>query len=255
LTQIQKKAKKLHKVHPETHTKRQATQHGCLPCLLGVGLRNSNSVRWGKRFFYWADQSSQGRTKIYYTGTLSPMNQPRKRTSFHLSSLSPHSCTSVSTVSSGNPSLVSLDTPQSLHKRICNFFIPGCHYIMFCQKAGIRESIREQQKSYMMQFIMYMLIKHKMRRNSFVWIQEYKWPRPEVHYFAKSIANKKKLTFFSYFLQLQYNFLAQEKSFHGNLICGKKIVRKLFLHIVFKNKQKTEILFLLWHFVPVKMFS
>ncbi len=29
---------------------------------------------------------------------------------------------------------------------------------MLCQKAGIRESIREQQKSYMMQFIMYMLI-------------------------------------------------------------------------------------------------
>jgi hypothetical protein len=33
---------------PETHTKRQATQHGCLPSLLGHGDKGIEIV-WGKR--------------------------------------------------------------------------------------------------------------------------------------------------------------------------------------------------------------
>ncbi len=42
-----------------------------------------------KIFLHWADKSSQGRTKISYTGMLSPMNQPRKDP-FQMYSLSPH---------------------------------------------------------------------------------------------------------------------------------------------------------------------
>jgi hypothetical protein len=39
-------------VWSETHTKRKATQHGCLPSLLGDGVkRNWNSVWWGKKYF------------------------------------------------------------------------------------------------------------------------------------------------------------------------------------------------------------
>ncbi len=53
------------------------------------GQINWNSVRWGKNILSWADWSSQGRTKISCTGTMSPTNQPRKDP-FHLYSLSPH---------------------------------------------------------------------------------------------------------------------------------------------------------------------
>jgi len=42
-----------------------------------------------KNILYWADFSSQGRTKISFNGTPRPTNQPRKDP-FHLSSLSPH---------------------------------------------------------------------------------------------------------------------------------------------------------------------
>jgi hypothetical protein len=43
-----------------------------------------------KNILYWADWSSQHRTKISCTGTTRLMNQPRKDP-FHLSSFSPHS--------------------------------------------------------------------------------------------------------------------------------------------------------------------
>jgi hypothetical protein len=41
---------------PETHTKRQATQHGCLPSLLGDGNKRIETV-YGeeKNTSYWAD--------------------------------------------------------------------------------------------------------------------------------------------------------------------------------------------------------
>ncbi len=65
------------------HTKRQATQHGCLPRLLGNGVKGIEIV-YGedKNILYWADYSSQG--------TTGPTNQLRKEP-FHLSPLSPHS--------------------------------------------------------------------------------------------------------------------------------------------------------------------
>ncbi len=76
---------------PETLIKRQATQHGCLPSLLGdgdKGIEKVYTVR--KKYLYSADESSQGRTKISCTGTTSPTNQPRKGP-FHLYSLNTHS--------------------------------------------------------------------------------------------------------------------------------------------------------------------
>ncbi len=54
----------------------------------------------GENILYWADESSQGRTKISFTGTKSPTNQPRKNP-FHLYSYSPH--LPVLTVSRGPP--------------------------------------------------------------------------------------------------------------------------------------------------------
>ncbi len=49
----------------ETHTDRQATQHDCLPSLLGYGDNGIETVYGeGKHIFCWADQRGQGRTKI-----------------------------------------------------------------------------------------------------------------------------------------------------------------------------------------------
>jgi hypothetical protein len=61
----------------ETHTKRQATQHSCLPSLLGDGNTGTEIV-YGerkKKIFYWAEQSSQGRAKIYCTGMTSQIKE------------------------------------------------------------------------------------------------------------------------------------------------------------------------------------
>ncbi len=79
---------------PETHTKRQANQLGCLSTvssLLGDGVKRIELV-YGeeKNILYWADLSNQGRTKISCTDMTSPTNQPRKDL-FHLYSLSPQS--------------------------------------------------------------------------------------------------------------------------------------------------------------------
>ncbi len=49
----------------DTHTRRQATQHGCLPSLLGDGGQMNLNIVWWKKFLSTvpAEQSSQGRTK------------------------------------------------------------------------------------------------------------------------------------------------------------------------------------------------
>jgi hypothetical protein len=54
---------------------------------------------------YWADQSGLG-TKIYFKVTTSPTNQPRKNTLIYV--IQESSFASVTTVSCGHPSLVSL---------------------------------------------------------------------------------------------------------------------------------------------------
>jgi hypothetical protein len=53
--------------HPETHTKRQATQHGSLPSLLG-GRYKGNEIVYGeeKNILYWADKSSQDKNLLYW---------------------------------------------------------------------------------------------------------------------------------------------------------------------------------------------
>jgi hypothetical protein len=41
---------------PETHTKRQATQHGCLPSLLGDGYKGIEILYdEEKKILYWAN--------------------------------------------------------------------------------------------------------------------------------------------------------------------------------------------------------
>ncbi len=75
----------------ETHTV-QATQHGCLPSLLGNRDKGIERVyRKEKIFCTGQTRAAQGRTKIPCTGRRSQLtNQPRKDP-FHLYSLSPHS--------------------------------------------------------------------------------------------------------------------------------------------------------------------
>ncbi len=62
----------------ETHTKRQVALHGFLPSLLGDGYTGIEKVCGEEKIFYWADQSSQCRTKISCACTTSPTNQLRK---------------------------------------------------------------------------------------------------------------------------------------------------------------------------------
>jgi hypothetical protein len=48
----------------QRHTLRQATKHGCLPSLLGGGDKGIETVCGEeKNILYWADWSSQGKTK------------------------------------------------------------------------------------------------------------------------------------------------------------------------------------------------
>jgi hypothetical protein len=61
-------------------TQRQATLHGCrLGLLRTMGTSKGEKVCGEENnISYWADKSSQGRTKIYCTGTASPItNQVR----------------------------------------------------------------------------------------------------------------------------------------------------------------------------------
>jgi hypothetical protein len=92
--------------NPETHTKRQANQHGCLPTaqLAGRwGQRNWNSVWWGKKLFCTGPtRAAKAEQNIFYRHD--KPNEPTKDgpLSFVLSE-SPY--TSVSTVSRGHPFL------------------------------------------------------------------------------------------------------------------------------------------------------
>jgi hypothetical protein len=89
---------------------------GCLPSLLGDGdIPRDKGIEIvygeGKNILNWVDESSQGRAKMSCTSTTSPTNQPRKDPSLALLK-SPF--ISVSTVSRGYPSLVSLVGPYRL---------------------------------------------------------------------------------------------------------------------------------------------
>ncbi len=87
-------------LYPETQpTKRQATQHGCLPSLLGDGDMNWNDLRWVKTFCTAPTRAAKAEQRT---------NQ--ERTSF-IGPLFEYPFTSVSTVSRGHQSLVSLALP------------------------------------------------------------------------------------------------------------------------------------------------
>ena len=78
-----------HELPPETHTKRQATQHDCLPSSLAMGTKELKYCRvWKTIFCTGANQSSQGRTKNSCKGLTSPTNPPAKDP-FHFYSLNP----------------------------------------------------------------------------------------------------------------------------------------------------------------------
>ncbi len=76
---------------PETHNKRQATQHSCLPSLLGDVDKGIEKV-YGEEtsILYCMDrlEHTKAETKISCTNTTSPTNQPRKDP-IHLYSLNP----------------------------------------------------------------------------------------------------------------------------------------------------------------------
>jgi hypothetical protein len=58
---------------PETHTKRQATQHCCLPSSLGeVDKCIEIAYYEEKKYFALGRHGSQVRTKISFTGTTNP---------------------------------------------------------------------------------------------------------------------------------------------------------------------------------------
>ncbi len=64
---------------PEKHTKRLATQHGCLPLLAGRwGHRNWNSVQWGKKYFVLGrlEQPRQNKKLLYWHAK---PNKPTKK--------------------------------------------------------------------------------------------------------------------------------------------------------------------------------
>ncbi len=68
-----------------------ATQHSCLPSLLGDGDKEIVIV-YGeeKSILCWAERAAKAEQKFSCTGTTSPTNQPRKDP-LHLYPLSPHS--------------------------------------------------------------------------------------------------------------------------------------------------------------------
>jgi hypothetical protein len=71
----------VHKI-PETHTKRQATQHGCLHTSPLAGQRGQikwNSVRWGKKIFWTKPtRAAKARQK-----SLVPARQPKDPFQIH----------------------------------------------------------------------------------------------------------------------------------------------------------------------------
>ncbi len=98
----------------ETHTKRQATQHGCLPSLLGDGGHmNWNSVRWRKKHFALGrlEQPWQDKNFLYRHDK---SNEPAKEGPFHLLSLSPHWLYLSFNSPQGRP-LSSLSAPMLAH--------------------------------------------------------------------------------------------------------------------------------------------
>ncbi len=82
-----------HWVIPETPNKRQATQHGCMPNLLGDGDKGIEIVDGEDKIFCsWPTRAAKARQEnnlLYWHNKANEPNQ--ERTPFNLYSLSPHS--------------------------------------------------------------------------------------------------------------------------------------------------------------------
>ncbi len=94
---------------PEKHIKRQATHHDCLPSaqLAGRWVQMKwNNVWRGKKTLYWVALSSQGKTNISCTDTMSPTEPSKEGPLPYVLLESPFA--SVSAVSRAHPSVVSL---------------------------------------------------------------------------------------------------------------------------------------------------
>ncbi len=72
-------------VNVKQETQRQATLHGCRPGLMRTMGTSKGEKVCGEEnnILYWADKSSQGKTKIYGTNTMSPVNQLRDSAEVH----------------------------------------------------------------------------------------------------------------------------------------------------------------------------
>ncbi len=93
-------------VTPETHSKIQATQHGCLPSLLADEDKRIEKVQVRKKYFVLGRpvQPRQNKNVLYWPDK---PNEPIKEGPLSFA-LFESPITSVSTVSRGQPSLVSL---------------------------------------------------------------------------------------------------------------------------------------------------
>jgi hypothetical protein len=74
---------------PEIQTKRQDTQHDCLPSLLDVGDKGFEIV-YGEEKIFCTGSTRAAKAEQKSAGTTSPTNKP-KIGRFHLYSMSPHS--------------------------------------------------------------------------------------------------------------------------------------------------------------------
>jgi hypothetical protein len=91
---------------PETHTKRQATQHGCLPSLLGGGNKEIEIV-YGEEKIFSTRPIRAAKVNNNLLHRHDKPIEPTKKGPLSLDSLSPHS-----TVSRGHSSQVSMATKR-----------------------------------------------------------------------------------------------------------------------------------------------
>jgi hypothetical protein len=96
------------------HTKRQATQHGCLPSLLGDGDKIIEIVHGEEKKYSLLGRLEQPRQNKNLLYQHDKPNEPTKKRSLSFV-LFESPFTSVSTVSRGQPSLVSLGEPLGLY--------------------------------------------------------------------------------------------------------------------------------------------
>jgi hypothetical protein len=99
---------------------------------------NWNSVGWGNKYWYWAEWSSQGRTK-------SPTNQPRKCLHFRLSLLSMRNTVGAKTQN------ISSWLGNKLYSFNCHHSVPKKHEIMlWCMALPLQYALCMLGRKYWM---------------------------------------------------------------------------------------------------------